>query len=146
LIPAAFIEGHQVPVLQAKKRLANRAQQNQLMANIEGNKNQADEINSRIKELESSYPAIDQRMSQLKARKELLVKELKEISIAIADDKKKKEELPETISKMREEMATHVRNAVRARKSLKPISGSAADNERTINEIDQICLNAMNAI
>jgi hypothetical protein len=91
-------------------------------------------------QLMPSYPAIDQRMSQLKARKELLMKELKEISIAIADDKRKKEELPETISKMREEMA------VRARKSLKPISGSAADDERTINEIDQIRLNAMNAI
>ncbi|PUZ67176.1 hypothetical protein GQ55_3G412000 [Panicum hallii var. hallii] len=103
LLPAAFIEGHQFKVLQAKQRLSD-------------------------------------------PRRADLMKELEAVTLALAEEEMKLEKLPNAIKKMKVDMKTPIREAIRLHKLIKPILGSAEDDQREIDEGDQICLSAVDAI
>jgi hypothetical protein len=135
LLPAAFIEGHQFKVLQAKQRLSDRASQAELVVQKEDSRSRANDIKARVEVLENSRPIIVGEIDRLKARRPVLMKELEAASIALKEEKKL-EQLPNIISKMKEDMKAPVREAIRLHKLIKLILGSAEDDQREINEVD----------
>lgn len=62
LLSAAFIEGYQFNVLQAKQRLSNRASQAELITQREASWSQANDIKDRIELLENSRPTIGMKL------------------------------------------------------------------------------------
>jgi hypothetical protein len=64
----------------------------------------------------------------------------------LAEEQKKLEQLSNAIEKMKEDLKVPVREAIHLHKLIKPIPGSVEDDQKEINEVDQICLHAVNAI
>jgi archaellum component FlaC len=86
------------------------------------------------------------KIDRPKARRSMLRKELEAVTLALAEEEKKLEQLPNVIEKMKEDMKVLVREAIRLYKSIKPIPGSVEDDQKEIDEVDQICLCAIQAI
>jgi hypothetical protein len=146
LLPAASIEGYQFKVLQAKKRLNDRASQAELATQKEVSRSHANDIKARVEVLENSQPIIVGEIDWLKARRAALMKELEVVSIVPKEEEKKLEQLPNVIRRMKEDMKAPVREAICLHKLIKPIPGSAEDDQREINKFDLIRLRAIDAI
>ncbi|RLM74974.1 hypothetical protein C2845_PM15G05920, partial [Panicum miliaceum] len=146
IIVAAFIEGHRCEVLNAQQRLADRALQSQFSQQKEANRSKENDIRAKVELLENSRPTIVKEINWLKAQKEKLLKELNIVNTSLTAEENKLENLPATIEKMKADMKTPVREAVRLHKLIKPILGSVDEDQQKINEVDQIRLYAVNTI
>jgi hypothetical protein len=74
------------------------------------------------------------------------MKELEAVTLALVEEEMNLEKLPNAIEKMKVDMKTPIREAICLHKLIKPILGSAEDDQREIDEGDQICLSAVDAI
>jgi hypothetical protein len=83
LLPAAFIEGRQFRVLQAKQRLSSRANQAKLIVQREASRSRANDIKIRAEVLENSRPIIVNEIDRLKSRRAAFMKELGEFTHAL---------------------------------------------------------------
>ncbi|RLN27977.1 hypothetical protein C2845_PM05G20280 [Panicum miliaceum] len=143
---AAFIEGHRCEFLNAQQRLADCSIQAQLLQQKEINCSKANDIRAKVDLVENSRPSIVNEIDRLRAQKYKLLKELDFVNAALSVEESKLENLPIAIKEMKENMKTPVREAVRLHKLIKPISGTADQDQQKINEIDQICHSAIDAI
>jgi chromosome segregation ATPase len=146
LLPAAFIEGYQFKVLQAKQCLSSHASLAELITQKEASQSRANDIKAKVEALENSCPIIVSEIDWLKARRVELRKELEAVTLALAEEKKRLEQLLNAIEKMKTDMKTPIREAIRLHKLIKPTPGSAEDDQREIDELDQIRLRAVDAI
>jgi len=106
----------------------------------------ADEKHKNIDILQSSGDALKQKISDLSARREALLAELKQVEDALSQDQQEESQLPETIKLLEQERNIHGRKALQMKKKLKPVEGSADDDLKEIEEANQICLRAISAI
>ncbi|RCV07950.1 hypothetical protein SETIT_1G286300v2 [Setaria italica] len=83
-----------------------------------------------------------QRLADRSAQQE----ELEDVRVAINDQEQKLNQLPETVGKIREEVVLKIHQARTLHQSIKPIPETVEDDNRIIDEIDQIRLRAVNAI
>jgi chromosome segregation ATPase len=86
------------------------------------------------------------QIDRLKARRAALMKELEAVTLALTEEEKELEQLPSVITKMKEDMKALVRKAIRLHKLIQPIPRLAEDDQREIDEVDQICLHVIEAI
>jgi hypothetical protein len=64
----------------------------------------------------------------------------------LVEEEKKLQQPPNAIEKMKEDMKAPIHEIVRLHKLIKPIPRSAEDDEREIDEVDQIRLRTVDAI
>lgn len=140
IIPIAFNECHQLQVLQAKQRLSDRSAQQGKIEQREAGRRDVAELKRQIDTLVEALAQIDQEINRLKAR------ELEDVRAAIKDEEQKMNQLPETVGKIREEMALKIHQTKTLHQSIKPILGTVEEDNRLIDEIDQIRLCAVNVI
>lgn len=100
IIPAAYIKGHQLQVLQAKKWLADRSAQQDLINQRDSGRQEATNLKKQIDTLVNAPASIDQEISRLKAREQQLLKDLEDMWMAINQEEDKLNQLPEFINKM----------------------------------------------
>ncbi|RLM73316.1 hypothetical protein C2845_PM15G01580 [Panicum miliaceum] len=112
----------------------------------EVNRSKANDIRAKVELLEKSRPIIVKEIDRLRAQKEKLLKELDTVNTALTAEESKLENLPTTIEEMKADMKTPVREAVHLHKVIKPIPGTADEDQQKINKIDQIRLDAIDAI
>jgi hypothetical protein len=67
-------------------------------------------------------------IDRVKAQRETLSEELEEVTLALVEEEKRLEQLPNVIEKMKADMKTPVREAILLHKLMKPIPGSAEDD------------------
>ena len=146
LFQAAHLESHQLQYQRASRRLADRAAQTQLSDEMRKEKLLTDEKHKNIGILRSSGDALKQKISDLSARKESLLAELKEVENALSQAQQEESQLPETIRLLEHERNAHGRKALQLKKKLKPIEGSADDDIKEIEAANQIRLRAISAI
>jgi uncharacterized coiled-coil DUF342 family protein len=96
--------------------------------------------------LKSSGNALKQKISDLSAKREALLAELKQAEDALSQARQEESQLPETIKLLEQERNAHGRKALQLKKKLKPIEGSADDDVREIEAANQIRLRAISAI
>ena len=72
--------------------------------------------------------------------------ELKQVEEALSQAQQEESQLPEMIKTLEQEQNIQDRKALRMKKKLKPVEGSADEDIREIEEADQICLRAISAI
>ena len=103
-------------------------------------------LKKQIDSLEEAPTQINQEIDGLKTREAQFLKELEDIRAAINDQENKLNQLPKAVSKIKEDMASKIRQTRALHQSIKPISGTVEEDNRLINEIDQIHLRAVNLI
>jgi uncharacterized coiled-coil DUF342 family protein len=106
----------------------------------------ADEKHKNIGTLKSSGDALKQKVSDLSAKREALLAELKQVEDALSQAQQEESQLPETIKHLEQERNVHGRKALLLKRKLKPIEGSADDDIKEIETANQIRLRAISAI
>ena len=100
----------------------------------------ADEKHKSIGILTSSEDVLKQKISDLSARREVLLEELKQVEDALSQAHQGESQLPETFKLLKQERNIQARTALQMKKKLKPVEGSTDDVAKVIEEAKQICL------
>jgi len=108
-------------------------------------KHLADEKHKSIGILKASGDSLKQKISDLSAKREALLAELKQVEEALSQAQQEESQLPETIKTLEQERNVQARKALQMKK-LKLVEGSADEDLREIEEADQIRLRAISAI
>ena len=106
----------------------------------------ADEKHKSIGILQSSGDTLKQNISDLSARREVLLAELKQVEEALNQAQQEESQLPEMLKTLQQERNIQARKALHMKKKLKPVEGSADEDIREIEEADQIRLRAISTI
>ena len=106
----------------------------------------ADEKHKSIDILQSSGDQLKQKISDLSARREVLLAELKQVVEALTQAQQEESQQYETLKILQQERNIQARKALQMKKKLKPVEGSADEDIREIEEADQICLRAISTI
>jgi len=146
LFQAAHLESRQLQYQRAVQRLADRAAQAQLSEEMMKVKLLADEKHKNIVTLESSRDMLKQKISDLSARREALLAELKQVEEALSQARQEENQLPVAIKLLKQERNVHGRKALQLKKKLKPVEGSVDEDIKEIEAANQICLRAISAI
>jgi len=146
LFQAAHLESRQLQYQRAAQRLADRAAQTQLSEEMLKEKLLTDEKHKNIGTLKSSGFALKQKISDLSARRETLLAELKQVEDALSQARQEESQLPETIKLLEQERNVHGRKALQLKKKLKPVEGSVDEDTKEIEAANQIRLRAISAI
>jgi len=109
-------------------------------------KHLADEKHKSIGIPKSSRDVLKQKISDLSAKREALLAELKQVEEALSQAQQEESQLPETIKTLEQEQNAQARKALQMKKKLKPVEGSADEDIKEIEEANQICLRAISAI
>jgi len=145
LFQAAHLESRQLQYQRAARRLADRAAQTQLSEEMMKEKLLTDEKHKNIDTLKSSGDALKQKISDLSAKRETLLAELKQVEDALSQAQQEESQLPETIKLLEQVRNVHGRKALQSKK-LKPVEGSADEDVKEIEAANQIRLRAISAI
>jgi len=140
------LESRHLQYQRASRRLADRAAQTQLPEEMMKEKLQTDEKHNNIGTLRSSGDALKQKISDLSAKREAPLAELKQVEVALSQAQQEESQLPETIKLLEQERNIHGRKVLQLKKKLKPIEGSADDDIKEIEAANQIRLRAISAI
>jgi len=106
----------------------------------------ADEKHKNIGILKSLGYALKHKISDLSAKREALLAELKQVEDALSQAQQEESQLPESIKLLEQECNIQARRALQMKKKLKPVEGSADDDVKEIDEANQIHLRAISAI
>ena len=96
--------------------------------------------------LQSSGDELKQKISDLSARREALLAELKQVEEALTQAQQEESQLPEMLKTLQQERNIQARKALQMKKKLKPVEGSADEDIREIEEANQIRLHAISTI
>jgi len=146
LFQAAHLESRQLRYQRAAQRLADRAAHAQLYEEMMKVKLLADEKHKNIGILQSLGDALKQKISDLSARREALLAELKQVEDALSQARQEESQLPETIMLLEQERNIYGRKVPQMKKKLKPVEGSPDDDVKEREEANQIRLRAISAI
>jgi len=103
LFQVAHLESRQLQYQRAVQRLADRAAQAQLSEEMMKVKLLADEKHKNIGTLESSRDALKHKISDLSAKREALLAELKQVEEALSQAQQEENQLPEAIKLLEQE-------------------------------------------
>jgi len=106
----------------------------------------ANEKHKNIGILKSSGDVLKHKISDLSAKRETLLAELKQVEEALSQAQQEENQLPEAIKLLEQERNVHGRKALQMKKKLKPVEGSADEDAKEIEEANQIRLRAISAI
>jgi len=146
LFQAAHLESRQLQYQKATQCLADRATYARLVEEMMQVKRTANEKHKSFDVMQSSGDELKQKISDLLARREALLAELKQVEEALTQAQQEESQLPEALKILQQEIDTQARKALHMRKKLKPVEGSTDEDVREIEEANQIRLRAISAI
>jgi len=146
LSQAAHLESHQLQYQWAAQRLADGAAQTQLSEEMMKAKLLTDEKHKNIVTLKSSGDALKHKISDLSAKREALLAELKQVEEALSQAQQEENQHPEAIKILEQERNVQGRKALQLKKKLKPVEGSADEDIKEMEAANQIRLRAISAI
>jgi len=106
----------------------------------------ADEKHKSIGILKSSGDVLKQKISELSAKREALLAELKQVEEALSQAQQEESQLPEAIKTIEEERNIQAAKALQMKKKLRLVEGSTDEDIKEIEEADQIRLRAISTI
>ncbi|RLN28215.1 hypothetical protein C2845_PM05G16890 [Panicum miliaceum] len=136
----------QTPVSRALRHMADRAQLAKTWEEADSYKHRAQEVHQRINFLESCCPDVVVTIDRLKRRRAELAKEMEQITKDIAAEEKKLQELSSVITGLKQERQNLAREAIRLRRHMSEVPGSADDDQRVLDSAEQIKQRAIAAI
>ena len=137
LFQAAHLESRQLQYQKAAQCITDRAAPAQRKEEILQVKHIADEKHKSIGSLQASGADLKQKISDLSARKEALLGELKQVEEALTQATQEESQLPNAIKDLQQERDTQARKALLMKKKLKPVEGLAdEDTTRNVTSFD----------
>jgi len=112
LFQAAYLESRQLQYQKAAQRLADRAAHAQLSEEMMKVKLLADEKHKSIGILKSSGDVLKQKISDLSARRETLLAELRQVEEALSQAQQEESQQPEAIKTLEQERNIQARKAL----------------------------------
>jgi len=109
-------------------------------------KHSANKKHKSIGVLQSLGTELKQRISDLSAKREALLAELKQVEEALTQAQQEENQLPDALKILQQERGVQARKALHMKKKLKLVEGSADEDTREIEEVNQIRLRAISAI
>jgi len=106
------LESRQLQYQNATQRLADRATHAQLLEEVMQVKRLADEKHKSIGILQSSGETLRQKISDLSAKREALLAELKQVEEALSQARHEESQLPKTIKTLQQEQNIQARKAL----------------------------------
>jgi len=103
LFQAAHLESRQLQYQKATQRLADRAAHDQLTEEVMQVKRLADEKHKSIGILQSLEEMLEQKISDLSARRETLLAEPKQVEEALTQAQQEESQLPEMVKTLQQE-------------------------------------------
>ncbi|CAN6204203.1 unnamed protein product [Urochloa humidicola] len=146
IIPAAYIEGHQIRFVEGKKRISDQQNRESLIKEAESKRELATATKDKIKFLESSRSSMVAKIDRLKAQKVALSKELQSVSKELEEEENRLRQLPIEIDDLSKILKVQASEAFKLHRSIPSTQDSIDDYQRIIDEVDQICQKALNAI
>jgi len=143
LFKAAHLESRQLQYQKATHRLAYRATHAQLSEEVMKVKHLATKKHKSVGILQSSGETLRQKISDLSAKRENLLAELKQVEEALSQAQQEESQLPKMIKTLEQERNIQAHKALQMKKKLKPVEGSADEYIKEIEEADQIRLCAI---
>ena len=111
-----------------------------------GEKLLTNEKHKSIGTLKSSGDALKHKISDLSAKREALLAELKQVEEALSQAQQEENQLSEAIKLLEQECNVHGRKALQLKKKLKPVEASADEDIKEIEAANQIRLRVISAI
>jgi len=142
----AHLESRQLQYQKATQCLADRAAYAQLKEEMLQVKHATNEKHKSIGVLQSSGAKLTQRISDLSAKREALLAELKQVEEALTQAQQEESQLPDALKTLQQERDVQARKALHMKKKLKPVEGSTDEDTREIEEANQIRLHAISVI
>lgn len=93
-----------------------------------------------------SQASLEKNKADLEARRQALVEEIARIDQEMFDVDDRLSQIPTSIAKLEQDKKSFVRQDRRLQKNIKPIPGSANDDQREIGEADVIRLRVIDVI
>jgi len=146
LFQAAHLESRQLQYQKTAQRLADRAAHAKLSEEMMEVKLLADEKHKNIGIMKSSGDVLKQKISDLSARREVLVAELRQVEEALSQAQQEESQLPKAIQTLEQDRNIQAHKALQMKKKLKPVEGSADNDVKEIEEANQIRLRAISTI
>jgi len=146
IFQAAHLESHQLQYQKAAQCLADRAAHTQLSEEMMKVKLLADEKHKNIGILKSSGDVLKQKISDLSAKRDALLAELKQVEEALSQAEQEESQLPEAIKILEQERNIQARKALQMKKKLQPVESSADEDMKEIEEANHIRLRAISTI
>ena len=112
LFKAAHLESRQLQYQKATQRLADRATHAQLSEEVMKVKHLADEKHKSIGIIKSSGEMLKQKISNLSAKREALLAELKKVEESLSQAQQEESQLPKMIKTLTQERNTQARKAL----------------------------------
>ena len=112
LFQATHLESRQLQYQKATQRLADRAAHARLVEEMIQVKCAADEKHKSIGVLQSSGDELKQKISDLSARREALLAELKQVEEALTQAQQEESQLPKVLKTLRQERDVQARKAL----------------------------------
>jgi len=109
-------------------------------------KHATNEKHKSINTLQSSGAELKQKISNLSAKREVLLVELKQVEEALTQAKQEESQLLDMLKDLQQQRDAQARKALQMKKKLKPVEGSADEDTREIEEANQIRLRVISAI
>jgi chromosome segregation ATPase len=106
----------------------------------------ADEKHKSIGILKSSGDVLKQKVSDLSAKRDALLAELKQVEEALSQAQQEESQLPEMIKTLEQERNIQARKALQMKKKLKLVEDSADEDIKEIEEANQIRLCTISTI
>ena len=100
LLPAAYIESHQISILKAQNHLSDRLHQEQMIKQRDDLKNLVETTRGKIASLTQSKATMEQSKRDLEAKRECLIKELEQVNQEIVDVDNKLSQLPTALQQL----------------------------------------------
>ena len=134
LFQAAHLESRQLQYQKATQCLADRATHAQLTEEVMQVKRIANEKHKSIGILQSSGNELKQKISNLLARREALLAELKQVEEALTQAQQEESQLPEMLKTLPQERNVQACKALQMKKKLKPVEDSTDGDIREVEE------------
>jgi uncharacterized coiled-coil DUF342 family protein len=109
-------------------------------------KHTIDEKHKNTDSMKISGAELKQKISDLSAKRMVLLAELKDVKAALTHAKQEESQLPDAIKALQQERDIQARKALAVKKKLKPVEGVADEDIKEIEEANQIRLRAISAI
>jgi len=146
LFKAAHLESRQLQYQKAAQHLADRTNHAQLSEEMMKVKLLADEKHKSFGILKSSGDVLKQKISDLSAKREALLAELKQVEEALSQTQQEESQLPEATKTLEVERNIQARKALQMKKKLRLVEGSVDEDMKEIEEAYQIRLRAISTI
>ena len=89
---------------------------------------------------------LKKKISDLSAKREALLTELKQVEEALTQAQQEESQLPNVLRNLQQERDARGRKVLQMKDKLKPVEGSADEDTKEIEEANQIRLRAISAI